>query len=143
MTANTITNSTELMDLLESIEMLGTRLEEWNFRWSLDTVHHHDALETQSVDERVRGWLVRCSFERPDANGEYSEQGIGYGREWFIAPGTPITGVVFTAWMAIQQILIHELHESFTVMVNGERVRLLDPHKELADLAYGSRVIHD
>lgn len=130
----TIDNGTDLMNLLESIEMLGTRLEDWNFRWSLDTV-----LELDGVKER--GWLVACSFERPDANGVFDEQGIGYGREWFVKPGTPVTGVVFTAWMAIEQVLKHELHESFTVMVDGERVRLLDPHKELSDLAVGSRRI--
>jgi hypothetical protein len=133
----TIDNSTDLMNLLESVQMLGTRLEEWNFCWSLDTVMGLPP----DQNEEVRGWLVRCSFERPDANGDFSEQGVGYGREWFIAPGTPVTGVVFTAWMAIQQVLIHELHESFTVLVDGERVRLLDPHKELADLAVGSRRI--
>jgi hypothetical protein len=130
----TITNGTDLMNLLESVQMVGTRLAEWKFEWSLDTVMGLDG-------KTERGWLVACSFERPDVNGEFTEQGRGFGREWFIAPGTPDTGVVFTAWMAIQQIVIHELHESFTVMVDGKRVRLLDPHKELADLAVGSRTV--
>jgi len=43
--------------------------------------------------------------------------------------------------MAVQQVITHELHESFTVMVGGKRVRLLDPHKELSDLAVGSREV--
>jgi hypothetical protein len=134
----TITSGTQLMDLLESIQMVGTRLEDWRFGWAMETV-----TETEMNHEGplglIRGWLVRCSFERPDVNGEFSEQGVGYGREWFIASGTPDAGVVFTAWLAIQQIIVHELHEAFTVMVGGERVRLLDPHKDLADLAVGSR----
>lgn len=128
----TITNSADLMDLLESIEMVGTRFEEWNFQWAMRESHDVDG---------VRAWIVQCSFERPDVNGEFTDQGIGFGRPWLIETGTPVTGVVFTAWLAIQQIIIHELHESFTVMVDGERVRLLDPHKELADLAVGSRRI--
>jgi hypothetical protein len=128
-----ITDGTQLMDLLESIQMVGTRLEDWRFGWAMETVTE------MNYEDGERGWLVRCSFERPDVNGEFSEQGVGYGREWFIASGTPDTGVVFTAWLAIQQIIIHELHEAFTVEVDGERVRLLDPHKDLADLAVGSR----
>jgi hypothetical protein len=126
-----ITNGTDLMNLLESIQMVGTRLAEWKFDWAM--------LEVKTTD--VDGWLVQCSFERPDVNGEFTEQGVGFGREWFIANGTPDTGVVFTAWKAIELIVIHEMHESFTVMVDGKRVRLLDPHKELADLAVGSRPV--
>jgi len=128
---NKITNGTDLMNLLESIEMVGTRLAEWNFRWAMQEV------KTQDVD----GWLVQCSFERPDVNGEFTEQGVGYGREWFIANGAPDTGVVFTAWEAMKFIVFHEMHESFTVMIDGKRVRLMDPHKELADLAVGSRIV--
>jgi hypothetical protein len=33
----------------------------------------------------------------------------------------------------------HELYESFTVELDGERVVLFDPHKELPQLAHGSR----
>jgi len=141
----TINDATALMDLLESIKMVGTRLADWNFRWSLDTVYASAemtiSLHTGAAEREpnIAGWLVRCSFERPDVNGEYTEQGIGYGREWFISPGTPDTGVVFTAWEAMKFIVTHEMHESFTVMVDGKRVRLLDPHKELSDLAVGSR----
>ena len=128
-----ITNGSHLMDLLESIEMVGTRFEEWRFGWAMEEVK----------DRPVNGWLIRCSFERPDVNGEFNEQGVGYGRSWWVEYGATVEGVVFTAWLAIQQIIIHELHESFVVTVNGERVRLLDPHKQLADLAVGSRRIDD
>jgi hypothetical protein len=127
-----ITSGTDLMNLLESIQMKGTRFEAWRFGWAMETV-------TEMNDEPGdRGWLVSCSFERPDVNGEFDEQGVGYGRKWFVEHGASETGVVFTAWLAIQQIILHELHESFTVMVKGERVRLLDPHKSLEDLAVGS-----
>ena len=141
----TINDATALMDLLEGIKMVGTRLADWNFRWSLDTVYVpaemaislHAGVEEH--EPNIAGWLVACSFERPDVNGELTENSLGFGREWFVPPGTTDTGVVFTAWMAIQQIIAHELHESFTCQVDGRRVRLLDPHKNLADLAVGSR----
>ncbi len=115
----------QLAELLKGIEMLGTRFEEWKFGWRI--------IDNMGGD----GWFIQCSFERPDANG--GEMDVGYGRKWFIEPGTPDTGVIFTAWLAIQQIVMHELHESFTIKVDGERVRLLDPHKTLPDLAHGSR----
>lgn len=121
-----IETAEQLTNLLNGIEMKGTRFAEWHFSWRI-TDPGHD------------GWFIQCSFERPDANG--GPLATGYGRKWWVDYDTSDTGVVFTAWLAIQQIIIHELHESFTVMVNGERVRLLDPHKELADLAVGSRRI--
>ena len=125
-----ITTTEELQDLLDGIEMVGTRFEEWKFAWKIQMVPTHP-----------QGWFVQCSFERPDVNGDLSEKGFGFGRRWFVEYGTPDTGVVFTAWMAIQQIATHELHEAFTVLVNGKRVRLLDPHKKLSDLAFGSREV--
>ena len=128
-----VESGSDLADLLSTIEMVGTRREEWAFDWRIREVG----------EGPVEGWHIQCSFERPDANGGVT--GIGSGRKWFIETATPVTGVVFTAWLAIQQIVmhelheLHELHESFTVEVDGERVRLLDPHKELTDLAVGSR----
>lgn len=120
----TVDTGSHLAEMLDGIQMLGTRLAEWKFDWRI-------------TDPGGDGWFIQCSFERPDANG--GSMGVGYGRKWWVDRGTPVTGVVFTAWLAVQQIVIHELHESFTVMVDGERVRLLDPHKTLSDLAVGSR----
>lgn len=117
----------QLQKILDGIEMIGTRLENWNFDWRI----------TDASDEAEQGWNIQCSFERPDANTE--EYGTGYGRKWFVAMTFSVEAVIFTAWLAIQQILIHELHESFVCNVGGERVRLLDPHKSLVDLAVGSR----
>jgi len=119
----------ELHEILFGIEMRATRFEEWRFQWRI---------QPASDDEQV-GWNIQCSFERPDANS--SEYGIGYGRKWFVASTASIESVVFTAWLAIQQIITHELHESFTVRVDGKSVRLLDPHKRLVDLAVGSAVL--
>lgn len=134
----TIQTTENLHRLLSSIEMLGTKFEEWSFDWKVTHVEvPRETLDGEILGSMLEGWHIQCSFERPDANT--GDVGKGYGRKWYVELGTPKTAVVFTAWMAIQQIVIHELHESFTVMVDGERVRLLDPHKELADLAVGSR----
>lgn len=119
----------QLEQMLEGIEMRGTRFEDWSFDWRVEEI------DREGVE--VLGWHVRSSFERPDVDGERLER--GYGRRWFVEPGSSVERVVFTAWLAIRQIVEHELHESFTVNVGGRRVRLLDPHKSLEDLAVGSR----
>jgi len=134
----TVQNAVQLNILLSSIEMRGTRFAEWRFGWRVTEVEGPGTgLDRMAGLVELLGWHVQCSFERPDAND--GSVAVGYGRKWFVDVGTSETGVVFTAWLAIQQIVIHELHESFTVTVEGERVRLLDPHKRLADLAAGSR----
>jgi hypothetical protein len=127
-----IETNEQIGKLLTSIAMKDTRFEEWKFGWKVTP------LMDAGVGEAV-GWHVQCSFERPDVSAEGATMSTGYGRKWLIERGTPDTGVVFTAWLALQQIVIHELHESFTVEVDGECVRLLDPHKTLTDLAHGSR----
>jgi len=125
----------QLEYLLGDIQMLGTRFEDWDFDWKIEEL---EGMTLTSAGD-VIGWHIQSSFERPDANSTHNKMDRGFGRKWFVEAGTPDTGVVFTAWMALQQIVIHELHESFVVEVNGECVRLLDPHKTLADLAVGSR----
>lgn len=125
-----ITTKKELEDFLHQIKMRGTRLEGWSFSWRAQ----------HAADEDSAGWNIQCSFERPDADSP-TNFGVGYGRKWYIARGSSKESITFTAWLAIQQILTHELHESFIVPVAGEDVRLLDPHKRLEDLAVGSRRI--
>lgn len=119
----------QLAAVLESLEMCGTLFERWRFDWKW----------VPASDEDQRGWNVQCSFERPNVDLRVGGIEQGFGRKWFVACGTPVTGVVFTAWLAIKQIAEHELMEAFTVRLDGERVRLLDPHKTLADVAHGSR----
>lgn len=135
----------QLEELLEGIQMVGTRFEDWRFDWKITPVEEPvTSVEFGVVTvhgKRLVGWHLQSSFERPDANDPGADMGVGYGRKWFVEVGTPDTGVIFTAWMAVQQIIIHELHEAFTVNVKGERVRLLDPHKNLVDLAVGSRKV--
>lgn len=124
-----VTTADELLSILGGVQTCGTLFETWRFDWQVARAH----------DEHQRGWNLQCSFERPDVEGHAGETAQGFGRKWFVAEGTPITGVVFTAWLAMRQVVEHELMEAFTVTVEGEQVRLLDPHKTLADLAVGSR----
>jgi len=127
-------NYDEVRELLSGIKMVGTRFEDWAFEWNLEEVE-------QTEDVRLYGFLIRCSFERPDAvTGEIAK---GWGRWWWIDEEATRERVVFTAWLAIKQVVDHELHESFTVNLGGEQVRLLDPHKTLEDLAVGSARVLD
>ena len=118
-------STAQLGDLLESIKMSGTRFQDWSFDWAISPAHD--------------GWFIQSSFERPDVGKTGAGLKRGYGRKWYIEQGSSQESVVFTAWLAIRQIVEHELHESFTVRVGGEQVRLLDPHKRLEDLVVGSR----
>lgn len=120
--------------MLSGISMRGTRFEEWDFEWEVRG-------PLDMMDWNDEGFLIRCSFERPDA--ETGEMARGWGRGWWIGQHSSPEQVVFTAWLAIKQIVDHELHESFVVNVKGEQVRLLDPHKSLADLAVGSARVPD
>lgn len=118
----------QLRDVLASIEMFGTRFQDWSFDWRVE-----------ELGAQVIGWHVQSSFERPDVESPFVDR--GYGRRWFVERGASLESVVFTAWLAIRQIVEHELHESFTVSVGGRQVRLLDPHKRLEDVAHGSREV--
>jgi len=132
----------QLEQVLAGIEMRGTRFEAWSFDWKVEEVYQQPDPHTEGS---VTGWFVQSSFERFDVEaaprGDFGGPVLerGYGRRWFVEAGSSQERVVFTAWLAIKQIVEHELHEAFTVNVRGRRVRLLDPHKSLEDLAVGSR----
>jgi len=123
--------------MLGGISMRGTRFEGWDFEWEV-------CGPLDIMDEREwtnEGFLVRCSFERPDAvTGKMAR---GWGRHWWVDRHSSPEQVVFTAWLAIKQVVDHELHESFVVNMGGEQVKLLDPHKSLGDLAVGSARVPD
>jgi len=122
----------QLKDLLAGIDMFGTRFQDWSFDWRVEEVQRFAS---------SKGWFIQSSFERPDVGKSGAGMERGYGRKWYLEFGASQESVVFTAWLAIRQIVEHELHESFTVRVGGKQVRLLDPHKRLEDLAVGSREV--
>ena len=114
----------ELADILSQVKCKRTRFAEWEFNF---IVH---PMASQSWDG-PEGWAIQCSFERPDAllHGKVK---TGYGRHWLVANGATETSIVKTAWLAMQQIVAHELMEAFEW--RGERI--FDPHKSLMTLAY-------
>lgn len=76
------------------------------------------------------GFLLRTTFKRPDTNT--GKIGWGYGRWMFVSDDMDDRGVIMTAWLCAKLIVEHELMEAF--LLDG--VRILDPHKSLAALAY-------
>lgn len=82
------------------------------------------------VEEVEAGFLIRCSFKRPDTNT--GKVGTGYGRKMFIWKDSDDRSIVMTAWLCAKLIVEHELMEAFLY----KNVRILDPHKSLEDLAH-------
>lgn len=153
-----VRSAEDLERVLKSISMTGTRFQEWNFDWKIEEVRESVVcIDTETTSfspfenpeglvmaktpqSEVTGWFILSSFERPNVN-DPEESGIGYGRRWYVERDSSVERVVFTCWLAIRQIVEHELHEAFTVDLGDRRVRLLDPHKSLEDVAYGSRTV--
>lgn len=84
--------------------------------------------ECRDVASPSRGWLIRCSFQRPDR--ETGTVGRGFGRWWYIADGTSESALWKTMFAAAKMIVEHELLEAFKV--DGKRP--FDPHRSVQDL---------
>jgi len=74
------------------------------------------------------GWLIRCSFQRPDRTT--GEIGRGFGRWWFVREGESESGLVKTAYSAAKMNIEHELMEAFRY----RGVRIFDPHHTVDQL---------
>lgn len=82
------------------------------------------------VKETQEGFLIRCSFTRPET---YSgEVGRGFGRWMHIGKTSSDSAIVKTAWLCLELVVKHELLEGF--MYRG--VRIFNPHKSCKDLAF-------
>lgn len=68
------------------------------------------------------GWLVRLTFDRPDANT--GVVGRGKSRQEFVPIGATVASVVRTCWVLVELTARHEAMEAFRF--DGERV--FDPH---------------
>ncbi len=80
----------------------------------------------------TEGWLIRCSFQRPDRDtGAVSR---AWGRWWWIDDGTTASAVQKTMFAAARLIADHELLEAFKV--DGRRP--FDPHRTVGDLTSGA-----
>jgi hypothetical protein len=82
------------------------------------------------VKETTEGFLIRTTFKRPDTHT--GKVGTGFGRWMFMPKDIDDRYVFFTAWICAKLIVEHELMEA--ILYKG--VRILDPHKTLADLAH-------
>lgn len=87
------------------------------------------------VREIQEGFLIRCSFQRPDVYKD-GEIGKGFGRWMFIEKDTPKSGIVKTAWLCSTLIVSHELMEAFEY----KSAKIFNPHKSLTDLAHPIRL---
>lgn len=98
----------------------------------LDMGWQWEVQEVSGLAELVQpgglGWLVRCSFQRPDRGTGVVTR--GYGRWWFIGAGTTESGVVKTAYAAARMNIEHELMEAFRY----RGVRIFDPHHTVDQL---------
>lgn len=116
--------STELViATLDRVRMVNTVLD---FSWEFN-------VEPFTHGTR-RGWLVWCSFLRPDT--ESGLVGRGRGRDEIVWEGTTVSGVVKTAWLLIELLVRHELMEGFRF--DGHRI--FNPHNSVYDLAEVQKV---
>lgn len=74
------------------------------------------------------GYLIRCSFQRPDRTT--GVVGRGFGRWWFVREGESESGLVKTAYSAAKMNIEHELMEAFRY----KGVRIFDPHHTVEQL---------
>lgn len=83
------------------------------------------------VKEIEQGFILRCSFRRPDVYKD-NEIGMGFGRPWLMDKNSPVAAIVKTAWSAAKMIVEHEMMEAFEY----KGAKIFNPHKSLTDLAY-------
>lgn len=76
------------------------------------------------------GFMLRCSFKRPDTHT--GKIGTGFGRWMFAEANYSEKGIIMTAWISAKLIVEHELMEAFLY----KKARILDPHKSIEELAY-------
>lgn len=117
-----ITTTTELRAAIGQVSFERSCLD-MGWQWEHSVLNERDSLP---------GWLVRCSFQRPDR--DTGEVGRGFGRWWMIEHGTTVSALQKTMFAAAKMIVEHELMEAFKV--NGRRP--FDPHRTVQDLTKGA-----
>lgn len=85
--------------------------------------------EVKEIDD---GFMIRSTFQRPDAYSNCEEMGTGYGRWMICDKDCSTAGIIKTAWLCAELIVRHELMEAFLY----REARIFNPHKSLTDLAY-------
>lgn len=102
-------------------------LDKINFRHSCVDMGWEWTIESVPIpgSTQPKGWLICCSFQRPDT--ETGKIGRGFGRKEFVAWGSTVSGVVKTAWVCVEKTVYHELMEAFQF----QGVRVFDPHRSV------------
>jgi len=95
-----------------------------NFGWGWK------AEETFDKEGELTGFNMFSGFMRPDTHT--GEMGREWGRPWAISLNYTDKELFMTAWMAIEQIIKHELLEAFAV----DDARVFDPHKPMDALCF-------
>jgi hypothetical protein len=115
----------ELLDRIKTdLERISFKASCLNFAWGWKVSFTYD--ESGSVF----GYSIHSGFNRPDTHT--GKIGRGWGRAWPISINYTDKELFMTCWMAIEQIIKHELLEAFSV----DNCRVFDPHKSMADLMY-------
>jgi hypothetical protein len=121
-------NIQQILEIVQRISFAPSNLD-MGWDWEVKKVDIKD--ESDNVIEK--GFAIRCSFKRPDTNT--GKIGTGFGRWYMMSEDVSVGGVVKTAWMCAEQIVKHELMESYLF----DNKRIFDPHKSLEDLMHNAR----
>lgn len=119
-----VNTSEELENVLRDVSFRNTVLDfKWRFEWQpIRITSSHDPFDRE-------GWLVWCTFERPDT--ESGKVSRGRGRDEIVWKGTTVSGVVKTCWLLVELLIKHELMEGF----RWHNARIFNPHHSVFDLA--------
>jgi hypothetical protein len=127
-----IMNTTDLRAEMARVSFERSCLDmgwDWEVRWGTRDDRDPDA-PVSAIS--VPGWLIRCSFQRPDR--DTGKIGRGFGRWWWIEVGTIPSALWKSMFAAAKMIVEHELLEAFKV----EGKRPFDPHRSVQDLISGA-----
>jgi hypothetical protein len=112
-----------------------TKLTGWLAKIELEWVV--ERVIRREGDNAHKGWLIAATFMRPDSVTGKMERGTG--RQEFLPIKCPESRIVKTAWLCLELLIRHELMEAFTF----QGVRILDPHKDLNELAHPKTLHND
>ena len=79
-------------------------------------------------DDFLLQWtFMEKDLTKPDDETLYEQ----HCRKWYISRFSTDTEIIRTAWLAVQQAVMHEVSESFSY----NNVRLFDPHSDYVSLS--------
>lgn len=119
----TVKTKTDLENIIREITFRNTVLD---FKWAFEIEEVH--MQERRFSNKITGWLVNVTFERPDTiTGEI---GRGKGRQEIIWYDSTESSVVKTCWLLVELMMRHELMEGF----NYKGRRIFNPHNTVNEL---------